>query len=163
MADNERAHLLELLGKFKTGMLVTRAADGHLRARPMMIALTEQGGELWFATDIHSPKIAEIEAAPEVNLALMEGDAYLSLSGTAQVVRDPAKVAELWNEAWRVWFDGGPDDPDLVLLRFDPSDGEYWDNQGTNKLRFLVQAARAYLKGEELREGDESQHGEARL
>src|SRR3954464_7761859 len=38
---------------------------------------------------------------------------YVSLSGSARIVKDAEKLKELWSEAFRVWFPAGLDDPEL--------------------------------------------------
>lgn len=147
MSDDGREKLFKLVNKFRTGMLVTAAADGGLRGRPMALAEKESDVELWFATDKDSPKIAEIEADPRVAVTLQEGNVFVSLTGRARVVRDRAKIEELWSESWKVWFEG-KDDPSLVLLNFVPDEGEYWDSSGLQGIKFLAQAAKRIIGGD---------------
>ena len=56
-------------------------------------------------------------------------------------------VAWLWKLEWQVWFLGGKDDPNLVLLRVDGQAGEYWDNSDTSGVKYLVEAGKALLTG----------------
>ena len=49
-----------------------------------------------------------------------------------------------------MWFPEGKDDPDLCLIEFHPSEGEYWDERGALGAKFIVDAAKAYLSGEEI-------------
>jgi general stress protein 26 len=72
---------------------------------------------------------------------------FVSLSGTAATVDDREKLSRLWKVEWKVWFPGGKDDPNLVLLRVDGSAGEYWDNSGTSGLKYLIEAGKALLTG----------------
>ncbi|MCA9108438.1 MAG: pyridoxamine 5'-phosphate oxidase family protein [Planctomycetaceae bacterium] len=74
--------------------------------------------------------MAEIDLFPQVNLAFQSSSQYLSLSGNAVIVRDQHRVQQLWQEPWRVWFPGGPEDPEIVMVQIVPSDGEYWDHSG---------------------------------
>jgi len=155
----------ELLEDFDHAMLVTRNAQGELRSRPMAVADIQPGGELWFITERHSGKIDEITKDSHVNVAMQSKFKFVSISGTATPVIDQAKVAELWNEAWRVWFPGGKDDPTLVLLKVHGEIGEYWDNSGTSGIRYLIEAGKAYLSGERPREveSDPKVHGKVAL
>ncbi|MDB5490439.1 MAG: ral stress protein 26 [Micavibrio sp.] len=86
-------------------------------------------GEIWFMTDINSPKVAEINANPKVLLSYAESKKqdYISVAGTATIVRDQAKVKEFWTEAFKAWFPDGPEDPDIALIRVDAEAAEYWD------------------------------------
>jgi general stress protein 26 len=53
-------------------------------------------------------------------------NAYLSISGRAEVRRDRAKAAEIWKTTDNAWWDG-PDDPNADLLGVAPQTAELWD------------------------------------
>lgn len=118
MNAESRIRLSELLDEFDTAMLVTRAADGRLRARPLSFA-GEHDGRLFFSTAADSPKVAELEDDARVAVTMQDRARYVSISGTAEVSDDRALVDRLWRESWRVWFPGGKDDPALRLLADD--------------------------------------------
>ena len=124
MAADTSDKLRELLADFDSAMLVTRTAAGELRSRPMAVADLEEGGTLWFVTERHSGKLEEIARDSHVNVAMQSRMKFVSISGTAVAVDDPRKVADLWNEAWKVWFPGGKDDPGLILLKVHAEQGE---------------------------------------
>ena len=148
MATQMSDRLQDLLTDFDAAMLVTRTADGHLRSRPMALADIEPDGTVWLLTQRDSGKMEEIARDSQVNVALQSKSKFVSLSGTISPVDDRRKVAELWNEAWKVWFPGGKDDPQLVLLRVQGDTGEYWDNSGLSGLKYLIEAGKAYLSGQ---------------
>jgi general stress protein 26 len=52
---------------------------------------------------------------------------FVSVSGVAAVVKDPAKAKELWSPLYTAWFPKGLDDPELSLLMVRVRDAEYWD------------------------------------
>ena len=60
MEDGE--HLSQLLEGFDTAMLVTRAADGRLHARPMAVAALRADADAYFVASIDSPKVAEVRS-----------------------------------------------------------------------------------------------------
>jgi general stress protein 26 len=138
----------ELLEEFGVAMLVTRAADGQLRGRPMALAAAEPGGTLWFATDRHSAKVDELARDGHAAVVMQSKAKFVSLSGTASLVDDREKLARLWKAEWKVWFPGGPDDPAAALLRVDGAAGEYWDNSGASGLKYLIEAGKALVTGE---------------
>ncbi len=145
-------------------MLVTHAGDEHLRARPMAIAQVEEDCRIWFITGAETGKVHEIESDTRVHIVCQnDRSAYLSLSGRADLVRDRAKVAELWQEPFRVWFPKGKDDPNIELIAVRPDEGEFWDNEGFNKIQYLFETAKAYATGKtpEIEEGE--QHGRVKL
>ena len=157
--------LRDLLSDFDSAMLVTRTATGQLRSRPMAVADVEPGGCLWFVTERHSGKLEEIARDDHVNVAMQSRWKFVSISGRAVAVDDARKVADVWNEAWRVWFPGGKDDPSLVLLKVQGDEGEYWDNSGVSGIKYLIAAGKAYLSGTKPREveGDPKVHGKVAM
>ncbi len=122
--------LAELIKDVKIAMLSTVDEDGSLRSRPMATQQAEFDGDLWFFTDGRSPKIDEVQSEEHVNLsyASPEHSRYVSVSGTARLIRDRAKAKELWNPIYKAWFPGGLDDPNLALLKVSVQKAEYWDS-----------------------------------
>jgi general stress protein 26 len=156
MTQSREKHFLDLLRTFNYAMLVTHSRHGDLHARPMALAEVEDNGDLWLVTDIHSEKVEELAEDARVSVSMQAGDRYVALSGKAEVVRDTDRVRALWNEKWRGWFPKGVEDPNLVLIRVKPMHGEYWDNEGLAKAKFLYHAARAYLTGHRAAESDDA-------
>ncbi|TWT53811.1 Pyridoxamine 5'-phosphate oxidase [Rubripirellula amarantea] len=145
---NTQQKLIDLLQDFDNAMLVTRSDRGELNARPMAVAQLEDDGQIWFVTDIHSGKIADLMLDAEVAVTMQSSSKFVSLSGTAHAVDDRAKLDELWNESWKVWFPEGKASQSITLLRVEPARGEYWDNSGLTGVKYLLKAGKAYLQGE---------------
>ncbi|WP_349676978.1 pyridoxamine 5'-phosphate oxidase family protein, partial [Rhodopirellula sp. UBA1907] len=57
---NTHEKLIDLIQDFDTAMLITKADDGGMDARPMAIAEATDDGQLWFVTNRNSGKIAEL-------------------------------------------------------------------------------------------------------
>jgi general stress protein 26 len=85
------------------------------------------------------------------------------MRGWARVANDSKRVHEVWKEPYKVWFPRGPDDPDIALVVVEALDAEYWDNRGMNKLEYLFEAAKAYVKGKRPDVTDVDQHAKAIL
>lgn len=139
--------LQHLLQDFGIAMLATRTVHGELRSRPMVVADVQPDGTLWLLTDRHSGKMDEIAHDDRVNVTMQSATKFVSFSGIATAVHDRQKIETLWKETWKVWFPTGKSDPNLVLIRVEGQAGEYWDNSGTNAIRYLIEAGRAYLSG----------------
>lgn len=138
-------HLAELIKDVRVAMLTTVGADGRMLSRPLGTQEVEFDGDLWFATGLDSEKVREIEANPHVNVAYASTDknTYVSVAGRASIVRDRAKIEELWSPAMGLYFHGGKDDPNLVLIRVEAESAEYWDGPGNvfgKALHFLLTA-----------------------
>ena len=141
--------LFELIKDVRIAMMTTIEPDGTLHSRPMYNQKADEHGHLWFFTRARTPKVDEISRDGEVNLAYADPDAqnYVSVTGKAEIVRDSAKVKELWSEGMRTWFPKGPDDPDIALIRVHPQGGEYWDSPSRSVLQ-LYGYVKARLTGE---------------
>lgn len=147
--SKQTKHLRELMGSFSTAMLITRTAEDGLHARPMAVADLDDSLDLWFVSG-EGVKVDEIVHDTRAHVVCQKDhSAYLSLSGTARVIRDRNKVEDLWKEAFRVWFPDGKDDPNLILIQFVPEKAEYWDNTGFNKMAYLWKSAKAYVTGKQ--------------
>jgi general stress protein 26 len=156
-----RKKVFELIKDIRVAMLTTYAPEGFLHARPMVARTEEANGDLWFFTDRHSEKIPEIRANPSVALCYSEpsDQNYVSISGTASVVEDRAKVKQLWSEPMRTWFPQGADDPDLILIRVKAEHAQYWDAP-SSAVVYAYGYVKARLTGERPDPGEE---GKVRL
>lgn len=148
------SHFIELLKDFKTATLITLGLGGGLHGRPMAIGRIEDDGTIWFLSDIQSGKITELASDTRALVSLTDSDKYVVMTGEVELVRDTEKAKALWKEAFRAWFKG-PDDPALTLLRFEPDEGEYWNNAGAQGIKQAFRAAKAYVTGERLRDTDD--------
>lgn len=157
-----RERLYDLLKDFATAMLVTKSPDGHMHARPMAVAELNPDVDAYFVTSIDSPKAGEIAAHPIVTLTFQSSNQYASVSGRAEIVRDQALINRLYKEDWKIWFPKGKSDPSISMIRFTAQDAEYWDNAGAQGLKFVYEAAKAYVKGETPKE-DRKQHAKVDL
>ena len=145
--------LREVIKDIKVAMFVTETADGALRSRPMVTQGTQFDGDLWFFTDVGSAKVFEIESDRHVNISYADPshDKYVSVSGLASLVNDRAKIRELWNPLAKAWFPGGADDPQLTLIRVQPTAAEYWDHT-SGTLVSIAGFLKAAATGKRLRE-----------
>jgi general stress protein 26 len=119
----------DLIAQVPVAMLTTTSARGWLRSRPMVAQHTPFEGSLWFLTSRGAAKAADVRDRRQVNVsyASPERQCYVSISGVAALVEDKARAASLWTAAYEPWFPKGVDDPDLVLIRVDAQEAEYWD------------------------------------
>jgi general stress protein 26 len=132
-----------LLAGFRTAILTTRGADGHLHSRPMAMRQQVRGEEIWFATTIGSKKCKDLEHEPQCALTFAgegEGPA-ISVSGTGEVIRDRRLMRELWDASWARWFPTGPEAPEAALIRVIPEHVER-HGPGPGALEVLYTVAR---------------------
>lgn len=157
-AAQDFAQLKALIEDAKVGMLTTEDDDGTLRSRPLQTVGVDDDGTLWFFTSASSPKVAESKAdggRVNVSYANPAKHDYVSVSGTATLVRDREKMRQMWSKWVEVFFPKGIDDPDLALLRVDVQKAEYWDAPGST-------IGRLYGLAKALTTGDKDALGENR-
>jgi len=114
----------------RTAMVTTITADGTLHTHPMTTQEAEFDGDAWFILSRTSETARNAAARPHVNVSYSGPSSWLSLAGTAELVDDRAKTAELWNRFVEAWFPGGQDDPDVTLLRVRGEGAQYWESPG---------------------------------
>lgn len=143
-----REKLWSMMKDINIAMLTTEDG-GELRARPMAASQKGFDGTLWFFTRASSHKAEEVGAESSVGITYADARAqnYVSLSGTATLVRDKASIAAHWSEWARTWFPKGQEDPDIALLKVDIASAEYWDAPNSTMV-YAYGYVKARLTGE---------------
>ena len=143
-ADNGEAvkRLGEEIKGIRIAMLTTVDEDGSLRSRPMATQEADFDGDLWFFTSAGAPKVDEVRHDRQVNVSYAKEDdnRWVSVSGTAHLLRDRQKMEELWTPFLKTWFPKGLDDPELALLRVRVDKAEIWDSSSVQVLSGFVKA-----------------------
>ena len=147
--------LAEKIKDIKTAMFVTADENGELRSRPMRHQTMDDDGTIWFFTNAPSGKTNEIKQDAHINLSYANPDdqKFVSVSGTAQIVKDQAKIDELWSPELKAWFPDGKNDPNVALIRVTPTKGEYWDSPN-NVIIHVFGLAKALVTGKTYEPGD---------
>lgn len=143
----------KLVKEFRFAMLTTRGPSGKLVARPMTVQDVEFDGDLWFIVARDSHTVAEVQSDPGVGVSFASNDTWVSLSGTAEMIDDSQKVADLWNQWVGAWFPEGPADPNVVLLKFTAESAEYWDSPG-GRIASVISLVKAKVSGQPYDGGD---------
>jgi general stress protein 26 len=150
MAETDESHIdrvWEVIAKAGICMMVTRFVGG-LRARPLEARPERDTETIWFLTDVRGLKDDEVAAHPDVCLTFIypKEKVYLSITGKAFVSRDPERAKTLWNEEQRVWWPGGPEDPNRLVMKVEPERAEMWDGPASSAVA-AFEFAKARLTG----------------
>jgi len=139
----------EIIEKVGVCMLTT-CFEGGLRARPLEPRADRKSGRLLFVTDVHSAKRDDVDRWPDVGLVFIDtaDKAYLSITGKARIVDDPALRAAVWRKSDAVWWPGGPNDPNVCVLVYEPTTAELWDGP-SNAAVVAYEFAKAIVAGTE--------------
>lgn len=116
--ESDRVVMLGLMGE-----------DGH--AQPMTAqTLHEENarGPIWFFTSKETDLARNLGTAQRaaLNFSAKGHDLFASVQGELSAGNDRAIIDRLWNPFVAAWYEGGKDDPKLLLLRFDPEHAHIW-------------------------------------
>ena len=150
MKNNHISRAWDIIMNAPIGMLTTQFASG-LRARPLEARADRDAGLIWLLIDVRGSKDDEINAHHDIGLVFIDEDsrAYLSITGRASVTGDAAKATEIWKKTDDTWLQGGPDDPNVRVLRVEPITAELWDGP-SSAAGAQFEFATARLSGEKL-------------
>jgi general stress protein 26 len=148
-------HTKQIAESIRFCMMTTVSPEGELFSRPMTAQQMDDEGNFWFFAADDAEQTFSFDSDESVNLAFASPDSskYLSISGSATIVKDPQKIDELWNPMASAWFPKGKTDPRLCLIRVHPHVAEYWDSPSSKVVR-LLGVAKALLIGKTPNGGD---------
>ncbi len=149
MADTASAvrKVADLAKGIRIAMLTTVDGQGHFISRPMAAQEVEFDGDMWFFAERDSRKVSHIRSNQHVGVTLTSNDTWISLFGTAEVVDDAARAHELWNAWVEAWLPQGPDDPNVVLIKFSGIGAQYWDTPG-GRIASVLSFVKSKVTGE---------------
>lgn len=166
MTAHTNAHetLWKLIKDIRFGMLTHSTSTGMLHAHPLTTQnkKLDTNADLYFFISQKGELYERLLTDGEVNVSYADPDedSYVSLSGQARFVDDPAQKEALWSPMAKAWFTGGVTDPDLALLAVRIRHAEYWDVD-ESKMVQLFKMAKAAITGEQPR--DLGEHKELTL
>lgn len=113
----------ELIAGVRYATLSTLNEAGAPESRLMEPFAPEQNFDIWMGTNAASSKVVEIDRRPDATLLYADTtrEGYVSVSGRAVIVRDPAEKAKRWNPSWAVFYRDQNLGEDYVLIRLTPS------------------------------------------
>ena len=155
MSDSDVAKVGELVKDIRIAMLTTTAPDRRLMSHPMATQDSEFDGVVRFIAERASQKVANLEASPQVNVAYSGSGTWVSLSGTARVVSDAAELEKYWSTFTDAWLEGGPGNPNNIIIEVEANSAEYWDGPGSKVVQ-LLNLVKAKATGKRY-EGDNEQ------
>lgn len=129
----------DIIEKVRVGMISTVGADTVPSSRPMYVQEVDELGQIWFFTSTTSHLVERIRANPTVHITFADTDKnkFLTAIAHATEVHDRAKMQELWNPTLKAWFKDGLETPDIVLLKLQPEQAEYWDSPNSAVVRIF--------------------------
>ena len=142
--SDPRKALFAMLADVRSGMLGLTASGTGLQ--PMTHFPDADAGVIWFISSMQSDLVQATGLGEDADYVVVakDHDMHASLRGKLYHLHDAAKLDALWNPVIGAWFNGGRDDPNIALLRFEPDTAEIWAST-TSTLRFGFEILRANL------------------
>ena len=104
-------------------------------AQPMTVQLDKDSerGPLYIFTAKDSDLVEALGGrhAAQIVFAGKGHDVFAAIEGDLIAENDPALIDRLWNPFVAAWFEGGQQDPNLQLLRFEPGEAQIWENDNS--------------------------------
>jgi general stress protein 26 len=146
----------KLVEEVRTCMFITNTTSEHEHTRPMATIEVEDDGTLWFFTDIRSIKVEEVNRDKTVHLTYAHPgkESYLDVWSRGTVITDKQQLKDKWSPIVKAWFPDGVDDPNLALLKLQPTECYYWDSETGKMIQFFKMAA-SIVSGQRLADGAE--------
>lgn len=119
-----RERMWEKMGKSPFVMVSLVGADQH--AEPLTAQLDEDvDGKFWFYTRKDN-RVASGGPAM-VQFVSKDHKVFACIRGNLVTETDQAIVDKYWSNFVEAWFEGGRNDPNLLMLRFELQDAEIWE------------------------------------
>jgi general stress protein 26 len=167
--------LQSFVDKSKFCMMTTKTQDGLLASRCMAVAarvsytaphnppiLTntptqeDNGIDFIFHTNTESGKTDDLQENSDINLAFLNNSGeWASISGTASIETDRARVEKYYSPSLKAWLgdlgdgkhDGGPQDPRIGLIKVTSKTAQYATSRRT-AIGGAVEFAKGVVTGE---------------
>lgn len=149
--DRALEEVRDKLSLVEVAMVAYQAPSGELHSEPLQTARMDKEGNLWFFISINHALVTAVAGNPHVNLIYVNDKEgiYLSVGGTAKVLRNRDLQEALWNGKLKRWLPHGPGGENTCLFKVAVGYCEYWDEPKSNLFRMLLKAVDA-AEGEDI-------------
>jgi general stress protein 26 len=130
----------EITAKFwksvKSDMTVMLGIEGieHGKCQPMTAQMLDGQSYLWFFTTKDNNLVEAMRRKADramLTFASKGHDLFATVDGRLEEDNDRETIDQLWSPFAAAWFEGGKDDPNLQLIRFDPISAQIWLNENS--------------------------------
>ena len=117
-------------------LLTTHTSRGQLSSRPMSNnGDVAYDGNSYYFTFEQSRTVHDITENDHVSLGFQGAkDLYLTIMGTANLIRHKPTMQQHWVPSLKQWFPEGVDTPGIVMIRVVAKRINYWQNEDQGEL-----------------------------
>jgi general stress protein 26 len=134
--NSEFRAVADAMAKIDFCMMQTVGEHG-VNTRPMSNnGEVQYDGDNWFFSRTDSTKVEEIALDDRVQLTFADNEnaAFISVWGTGQIVDDVEMKKKLWQPDLERWFENGPEDPEVTLVKVTAQKIRTWGKLGDHVL-----------------------------
>lgn len=134
--SKEFRSVADAMAKIDFCMMQTVGEHG-VNTRPMSNnGEVQYDGDNWFFARRDSRKIGEILADDRVHLTFSDNDGpnFISVWGSGEIVDDIDLKKKLWQKSLERWFENGPEDPEVTLIKVSAKKIQTWGRMGDHVL-----------------------------
>lgn len=129
----EFGKVAKAMAKIDFCMMQTVGEHG-VNTRPMSNnGEVEYDGDNWFFAEASSAKVAEISRDPRVQLTFADSRRapnFIAVWGTGSVLQDVELKRQFWHKGLERWFENGPEDPEVALIKVSAHKIQTWGKIG---------------------------------
>jgi general stress protein 26 len=118
--------------------MLSTTDGGGVEMRPMSNnSQVEFDGDTWFFARRDSAKVRQIEADPNVGIGYIatERGTWIAMEAEAEIVDDEQQKRDRWFDELARWFEHGPEDPEVVLIRASATRVRAWGGEDELDIR----------------------------
>lgn len=143
------AQLKEMVDRIDVCIMCTDIQDYKMNTAPMSRQEVDESGTIWFLGHSDSDTCVNIEHDSRVALHFGHPGNYefITISGTAYLSQDKARIEKYWIKMMDGWFETGKDDPAIRIIEVRPEEANYWTNKDGKVMTVLKIAASAITGG----------------
>jgi general stress protein 26 len=154
MSDDIRKQLWKALDNSPFMMMRLEGSNDH--AIPMTAQLDPDNDGYFYVFHNQDGRLAQGGKAM-AQYSAKGHDLFACIAGSLTDATDPALVDKYWSRTMEAWYEGGKDDPNLSLLRFDLADAEIWTADASIKGLFKM------ITGQTVKDGELGDHATVQL
>lgn len=149
-----REHMWKEMGK--SPFVMIGLVGSHEHHEPMTAQLDpDANGEFWFYCN-RGNRIAKGGEAMAQFVAKGH-DLFACIHGTLTEETRPEIIDKYWSNQTEAWFEGGRNDPDLMMLRFELMHAEIWEGDQSLSGKFKM------LTGQTIKPSEAGSHAQVEL
>lgn len=121
----------EMIRKQNVSFISSVDEDGYPNTKAMLAPVRQEGIKTFYwHTNSLSVRVKQYRNNPKACVYFCDEQSFqgVMLKGTMEVIDDPVTKKEIWQDDFSVYYQGGVDGGDFILLKFTAESGRFYNN-----------------------------------